>query len=137
MRKARKTLVKILTHPTKDPNILLLPQESLISNTIGGLSSLETSGVQRKQGSGGSSKHLLSRSRTRRVADARLVQNVPPNPGWIGTELVRLFGPKKSAMGLHQAVANCIEHCQAVGLNPDASWFKTIILAGVARVCQE
>lgn len=33
-------------------------------------------------------------------------------------------------MGLHQAVANCIEHCQAVGLTPNDSWFKTIVLAG-------
>ncbi|GKA07773.1 reverse transcriptase domain-containing protein [Tanacetum coccineum] len=33
-------------------------------------------GVQRKQGSGGSSKHLLSRGRARGVADAHLVQNV-------------------------------------------------------------
>ncbi|GJU76445.1 hypothetical protein Tco_1273515 [Tanacetum coccineum] len=45
-------------------------------------------GVRRKQGSRGSSKHLLSRGRARGMADAHLVQNVLPNPGWGSKKLV-------------------------------------------------
>nr|GEZ12455.1 hypothetical protein [Tanacetum cinerariifolium] len=48
MRKARKTIVKILTHPTKDLNLLLSPPESLVSYTIGGLCSTETSGCTKE-----------------------------------------------------------------------------------------
>lgn len=33
-------------------------------------------------------------------------------------------------MGLHQAVALCVDHCQAAELTADESWFKTIVLAG-------
>lgn len=33
-------------------------------------------------------------------------------------------------MGLHQAVALCIDHCHAAELTADESWFKTIVLAG-------
>ncbi|GJS26634.1 actin-related protein 8-like protein isoform X1 [Tanacetum coccineum] len=62
-----------------------------------------------------------------------------PVEGWFSLKQERfrtgeiLFQPRisgLSAMGLHQAVANCIEHCQAAGLTPDDSWFKTIVLAG-------
>lgn len=44
-----------------------------------------------------------------------------------------LFQPRIAgmrAMGLHQAVALCIDHCHAAELTPDESWFKTIVLAG-------
>lgn len=33
-------------------------------------------------------------------------------------------------MGLHQAVALCMDHCQAAELTADEGWFKTIVLAG-------
>nr|KAJ0184802.1 hypothetical protein LSAT_V11C900479820 [Lactuca sativa] len=36
----------------------------------------------------------------------------------------------RTASGLHQAVAICLEHCHAAGLTPDETWFKTIVLAG-------
>ncbi|GJU70997.1 reverse transcriptase domain-containing protein [Tanacetum coccineum] len=55
MRKAQKTLVKILTYLTKYLNLLLSSQESLVSNTIGGLSSLVTSG----QTLGGAARNWL------------------------------------------------------------------------------
>ncbi|KAK1435568.1 hypothetical protein QVD17_01334 [Tagetes erecta] len=44
-----------------------------------------------------------------------------------------LFQPRIAgtrAMGLHQAVALCIDHCHVAELTPDDSWFKTIVLAG-------
>lgn len=44
-----------------------------------------------------------------------------------------LFQPRIAgvrAMGLHQAVALCIDHCDAAELTGDNDWFKTIILAG-------
>lgn len=45
-----------------------------------------------------------------------------------------LFKPRIAgmrAMGLHQAVALCVEHCDAATeLSGDESWFKTIVLAG-------
>ncbi|XP_076919799.1 actin-related protein 8-like isoform X2 [Bidens hawaiensis] len=44
-----------------------------------------------------------------------------------------LFQPRiarKRAMGLHQAVALCIDHCHAAELTADESWFKTIVLSG-------
>ncbi|XP_013611262.1 PREDICTED: actin-related protein 8-like [Brassica oleracea var. oleracea] len=34
------------------------------------------------------------------------------------------------AMGLHQALALCVDHCDAAGLTGDGSWFKTVVLAG-------
>ncbi|KAI3492933.1 hypothetical protein L1887_42428 [Cichorium endivia] len=34
------------------------------------------------------------------------------------------------AMGVHQAVALCVDHCHAAELAADESWFKTIVLAG-------
>ena len=34
------------------------------------------------------------------------------------------------AMGLHQAVALCIDHCHAAELTGDDAWFKTVVLAG-------
>ncbi|KAL0734868.1 hypothetical protein Bca4012_011078 [Brassica carinata] len=34
------------------------------------------------------------------------------------------------AMGLQQAVALCMDHCDAAGLTGDGSWFKTVVLAG-------
>ena len=33
-------------------------------------------------------------------------------------------------MGLHQALALCVDHCDAAGLTGDGSWFKTVVLAG-------
>lgn len=33
-------------------------------------------------------------------------------------------------MGLHQAVALCIEHCQNAALTTDDSWYKTVVLSG-------
>ncbi|KAK9080720.1 hypothetical protein SSX86_000478 [Deinandra increscens subsp. villosa] len=44
-----------------------------------------------------------------------------------------LFQPRIAgmrAMGLHQAVAHCIDHRHAAELTADESWFKTIVLAG-------
>lgn len=33
-------------------------------------------------------------------------------------------------MGLHQAVALCMDHCHAAELMGDDSWFKTVVLSG-------
>lgn len=33
-------------------------------------------------------------------------------------------------MGLHQAVAHCMDHCQSAAITADESWFKTVVLAG-------
>lgn len=33
-------------------------------------------------------------------------------------------------MGLHQAVALCMDHCHASELTPDDSWFKTVVISG-------
>ena len=33
-------------------------------------------------------------------------------------------------MGLHQAVALCMDHCHSAELTDDDSWFKTVVLAG-------
>lgn len=33
-------------------------------------------------------------------------------------------------MSLQQAVALCMDHCQAAGLTGDVSWFKTVVLTG-------
>ncbi|XP_071702455.1 actin-related protein 8-like [Rutidosis leptorrhynchoides] len=44
-----------------------------------------------------------------------------------------LFQPRIAgmrAMGLHQAVALCVDHCEDAELTADDSWFKTIVLAG-------
>ncbi|CAL1404735.1 unnamed protein product [Linum trigynum] len=44
-----------------------------------------------------------------------------------------LFQPRLTGMrgmGLHQAVALCIDHCHAAELTGDDSWFKTIVLTG-------
>ncbi|KAF2563576.1 hypothetical protein F2Q70_00014917 [Brassica cretica] len=44
-----------------------------------------------------------------------------------------LFQPRLAglrAMSLHQAVALCMDHCDAAGVTGDDSWFKTVVLAG-------
>ncbi|KAJ0266985.1 Actin-related protein 8 [Hirschfeldia incana] len=44
-----------------------------------------------------------------------------------------LFQPRLAgmhAMSLHQAVALCMDHCDAAGLTGDGRWFKTVVLAG-------
>ncbi|KAG5550899.1 hypothetical protein RHGRI_009365 [Rhododendron griersonianum] len=44
-----------------------------------------------------------------------------------------LFQPRMAgvrAMALHQAVALCMDHCQAAELTGDNSWFKTVVLTG-------
>lgn len=44
-----------------------------------------------------------------------------------------LFQPRIAgvrAMGLHQAVALCMDHCQAAELMGDDNWFKTVVLSG-------
>ncbi|KNA18325.1 hypothetical protein SOVF_071720 [Spinacia oleracea] len=44
-----------------------------------------------------------------------------------------LFQPRLAgvrAMGLHQAVALCMDHCHAAELMSDDSWFKTVVLCG-------
>ncbi|KAL6975123.1 Actin-like protein arp8 [Sarracenia purpurea var. burkii] len=44
-----------------------------------------------------------------------------------------LFQPRIAgvrAMGLQQAVALCMDHCQAAELTGDDSWFKTVVLTG-------
>nr|KAJ0220931.1 hypothetical protein LSAT_V11C200069660 [Lactuca sativa] len=33
-------------------------------------------------------------------------------------------------MGLHQAVADCIERCHAAKMRTDHTWFRTVVLAG-------
>ncbi|KAF4347618.1 hypothetical protein F8388_024377 [Cannabis sativa] len=37
---------------------------------------------------------------------------------------------ERRAMGLHQAIALCMDHCDAAELTSDNAWFKTIILSG-------
>ncbi|KAK7271406.1 hypothetical protein RJT34_27273 [Clitoria ternatea] len=34
------------------------------------------------------------------------------------------------AMGLHQAIALCVEHCHAAELAGDTDWYKTVVLSG-------
>ncbi|KDP36317.1 hypothetical protein JCGZ_09532 [Jatropha curcas] len=44
-----------------------------------------------------------------------------------------LFQPRIAGvrtMGLHQAVALCMDHCHAAELTGDDSWFKTVVLSG-------
>ncbi|TQD80793.1 hypothetical protein C1H46_033628 [Malus baccata] len=44
-----------------------------------------------------------------------------------------LFQPKLAGvrtMGLHQAVALCMEHCHSAELTADDAWFKTVVLSG-------
>ncbi|KAL0550180.1 hypothetical protein IC582_014683 [Cucumis melo] len=44
-----------------------------------------------------------------------------------------LFQPRIGgvrAMGLHEAVALCMDHCHAAQLSYDDSWFKTVVLSG-------
>ncbi|XP_043689921.1 actin-related protein 8 [Telopea speciosissima] len=44
-----------------------------------------------------------------------------------------LFQPRMGGvrtMGLHQAVALCMDHCQATEVMGDDGWFKTVVLAG-------
>ncbi|KAI4307538.1 hypothetical protein L6164_030714 [Bauhinia variegata] len=44
-----------------------------------------------------------------------------------------LFQPRLAgmqAMGLHQAVALCMDHCHAAELAGDSDWFKTVVLCG-------
>ncbi|XP_023540460.1 actin-related protein 8-like isoform X1 [Cucurbita pepo subsp. pepo] len=44
-----------------------------------------------------------------------------------------LFRPSMAgvrAMGLHEAVALCVDHCHAAELTCDDSWFKTVVLSG-------
>ncbi|XVF03531.1 hypothetical protein REPUB_Repub05bG0002200 [Reevesia pubescens] len=44
-----------------------------------------------------------------------------------------LFQPRIAgvqAMGLHQAVALCMDHCHAAELAGDDAWFKTVVLSG-------
>ncbi|KAM1099163.1 hypothetical protein TB2_005676 [Malus domestica] len=44
-----------------------------------------------------------------------------------------LFQPKLAGvrtMGLHQAVALCMEHCHSADLTGDDAWFKTVVLSG-------
>ncbi|KAJ9672562.1 hypothetical protein PVL29_025968 [Vitis rotundifolia] len=44
-----------------------------------------------------------------------------------------LFKPRMAGatmMGLHQAVAHCMDHCQSAAITANESWFKTVVLAG-------
>lgn len=36
----------------------------------------------------------------------------------------------RQAMGLHQAIALCVEHCHSADLACDSDWYKTIVLSG-------
>lgn len=36
----------------------------------------------------------------------------------------------RQAMGLHQAVALCMDHCHDAELTCDDNWYKTVVLAG-------
>ncbi|KAK8591694.1 hypothetical protein V6N13_031727 [Hibiscus sabdariffa] len=62
-----------------------------------------------------------------------------PAVGWFTLSKERfqtgeiLFQPRIAgvrAMGLHQAVALCMDHCHAAELTGDDAWFKTIVLSG-------
>ncbi|XVE50959.1 hypothetical protein DITRI_Ditri01bG0204400 [Diplodiscus trichospermus] len=62
-----------------------------------------------------------------------------PAVGWFTLSKERfqtgeiLFQPRIAgvqAMGLHQAVALCMDHCHAAELTGDDAWFKTVVLAG-------
>ncbi|KAK9156461.1 hypothetical protein Sjap_003941 [Stephania japonica] len=62
-----------------------------------------------------------------------------PGEGWFTLSKERfqtgeiLFKPRMGgmrAMGLHQAVALCMDHCQDSEVSCDDSWFKTVVLAG-------
>lgn len=41
-----------------------------------------------------------------------------------------MFNLYRCTMGLHQAVALCMDHCHSAELTDDDSWFKTVVLAG-------
>ncbi|XP_022734769.1 actin-related protein 8 isoform X2 [Durio zibethinus] len=62
-----------------------------------------------------------------------------PTVGWFTLSKERfqtgeiLFQPRIAgvrAMGLHQAVALCMDHCHAADLTGDDTWFKTVVLSG-------
>jgi len=36
----------------------------------------------------------------------------------------------RQAMGLHQAIARCMENCHSAGLPGDNDWYKTVVLSG-------
>ncbi|RWW19042.1 hypothetical protein BHE74_00001240 [Ensete ventricosum] len=38
--------------------------------------------------------------------------------------------PYRRTMGLHRAVALCMDHCLAAEVASDDRWFKTVVLAG-------
>ncbi|MBA0843771.1 hypothetical protein Goarm_000931 [Gossypium armourianum] len=70
--------------------------------------------------------------------DTRASMEVPA-VGWFTLSKERfqtgeiLFQPRIGgvrAMGLHQAVALCMDHCHAAELTYDDTWFKTIVLSG-------
>ncbi|GLT26437.1 hypothetical protein SLA2020_015010 [Shorea laevis] len=62
-----------------------------------------------------------------------------PAEGWFTLSKERfqtgeiLFQPRMAgvrAMGLHHAVALCMDHCHAAELTADNTWFKTVVLSG-------
>ncbi|KAJ9187113.1 hypothetical protein P3X46_002608 [Hevea brasiliensis] len=62
-----------------------------------------------------------------------------PGEGWFTLSKERfktgeiLFQPRIAgvrAMGLHQAVGLCMDHCHAAELAGDDAWFKTVVLSG-------
>lgn len=46
------------------------------------------------------------------------------------SELCTVFCAYRHSMGLHQAVALCMNHCLAAEVGTNDGWFKTVILAG-------
>lgn len=44
--------------------------------------------------------------------------------------LVKCDNSNRQAMGLHHAVALCMDHCHDAELTPDNTWYKTVVLAG-------
>ncbi|TYJ01372.1 hypothetical protein E1A91_A13G149000v1 [Gossypium mustelinum] len=76
--------------------------------------------------------------KTELLKDTRASMEVPA-VGWFTLSKERfqtgeiLFQPRIGgvcAMGLHQAVALCMDHCHAAELTCDDTWFKTIVLSG-------
>lgn len=70
--------------------------------------------------------------------DTQASFEIPPE-GWFTLSKERfqtgeiLFQPRMAgvlAMGLHHAVALCMEHCHDAELTADNTWFKTVVLSG-------
>ncbi|KAK7829305.1 actin-related protein 8 [Quercus suber] len=61
--------------------------------------------------------------------EAELSKNMPASFEIMGEGPITL-SKERRAMGLHQAVALCMDHCHDAELTSDDSWFKTVVLSG-------